>query len=108
MSVPQHTRAWANGHRLIDTPTVVTVPTPDGGQLRAIAASFYEECNEARRSLLPASIGMLMLDRLLETNPRGIREAIAEATTRAAAERRCALRADVVGPAPPRRQIGFR
>lgn len=94
---------------ILDRLTIIAVPTPDEGHLRAVAASLYEECNAARRSFFPAAMGEDVLERLLGINPRGIRRSIAEAMTRAAADGRRTLRADdVVLPPPPRRAIGFR
>jgi ATP-dependent Lon protease len=94
---------------ILDRLTIIAVPTPDEGHLRAVAASVYEECNAVRRSFFPAAMGEDVLERLLGTNPRGMRKAIAEAMTRAAADGRGALRADdVVVTLQPRRAIGFR
>ncbi len=94
---------------IVDRLTVVGVPTPDGTHLRAVAASIYEECNGARRHFFPRVMGDGVIARLLATNPRGIRKAIAEAMTRAAADGRASLREDdVVVTAPPRRMMGFR
>ena len=94
---------------IVDRLTVITVPTLDEAHLRAVAASVYEECNEARCSFFPASMEATVLDRLLGTNPRGIRKAITEAMTLAAADGRRVLDADDIAVSvPPRRAIGFR
>ena len=94
---------------IVDRLTVIEVPTLDEAHLRAVAASVYEECNEARRSFFAPSMDATVLDRLLGTNPRGNRKAIAEAMTLAAADGRRTLHADDLAVAePPRRTIGFR
>lgn len=94
---------------IVDRLTVVIVPAPDEAHLRAVAASIYADCNEVRRRFFPPTLDEAVADRLLETNPRGIRTAVSEAMTRAASDGRRALRADdVVVPASPRRPIGFR
>lgn len=94
---------------ILDRLTVISVPSPDEAHLRAVVASVYEDCNAARRFFFPPELDEGVTDRLLETNPRGIRKAVAEAMTRAAADERRAIRADdIVVPSPPRRAIGFR
>lgn len=94
---------------IVDRLAVVTVPTPEEAHLRAVAASIYDECNAARCLFFAAFLEDSVVARLVETNPRGIRKAIIEAMTRAAASGRRILSADdVVVPKPPRRSIGFR
>ncbi len=94
---------------IIDRLTIVAVPSLDEAQLRAVAASVYEECNEARRNFFRAPVDEAVIACLLETNPRGVRRAVEDAMTRAAAAgRRVIHPEDVVIPKPPRRTIGFR
>jgi ATP-dependent Lon protease len=93
---------------IVDRLTIVSVPAPDEAQLRAIVASVYDECNAARGRFFAPSPGEAATARLLGTNPRGIRKAVAEAMTTAAADGRRTLSPDdLVVPAPPRRRIGF-
>lgn len=94
---------------IADRLTVLAVPTPDEAQMRAVAVSVYRECNADRRDFFEPDLGQAVVARLLATNPRGLRKAIAEAMASAAADGRRALRPDdVVIPDPPRRLFGFR
>lgn len=87
---------------MVDRLTIIEVPTPGEEELRAVAASVYERGNVDRLGFFEPTLEDAVVDRLVETNPRGIRKALAEAMTRAAADGCRALRPDdVVVPEPP-------
>ena len=94
---------------ILDRLTVIQVPPMDEAQLRAVAASVYESANAARGGFFEPVPGNAVLGRLVLTNVRGIRRAVAGAMVRAAAEGRRSIRPDdVVIPTLPRKHgIGF-
>ncbi len=95
---------------ILDRLTVLQVPEMTFEQRMSVGRSIYADANAARRGFFEPVLGRQVLEKLAAANPRGMRIALDDAMSRAAADgRRAVTERDVrPRPSPTRWHAGFR